>query len=62
MARATIPVNRSVKKPWITEETLKLANVKRTLKQTKTASTQKEQEYKNLWKKAQKSARLDKER
>ena len=42
-AEATIPVSRSAKKHWISEETLKLADEKRALKQTRNASTQKEQ-------------------
>ena len=61
-AEATIPVSRSTKKPWISEDTLKLADKKRTLKQCKNASAQKEQQYKDLSKKAKKSARQDKER
>ena len=47
-AEATIPAGRSAKKPWITEETLKPVDEKRTLKQSKNTSTQKEQEYKDL--------------
>ena len=43
-AEATIPVSRSAKKPWISEETLKLADEKRALKQTRNASAQKEQQ------------------
>ena len=61
-AEATIPVSRSAKKPWISEETLKLADEKRTLKQSKNASAQKERQYKGLCKKVKKSARQDKER
>ena len=61
-AEATIPASRSAKKPWISEETLKLADEKRTLKLTKNASIQKEQEYKDICKKVKKSARQDKER
>ena len=34
-AEATIPASRRTKKPWISEETLELADEKRTLKQTK---------------------------
>ena len=45
-AEATISASRSARKPWISEKTLKLADEKRTLKQTKNASTQKEEEYK----------------
>ena len=40
---AAIPADESAKKSWISEDTLKLADEKRTLKQTKNASTQKEQ-------------------
>ena len=61
-AETTIPVCRSAKKPWISEETLKLADEKRALKQTRNASAQKEQQYKGLYKKVKKSARQDKER
>ena len=57
--QATISATRSAKKSWITEETLKLVDEKRTLKQTKNASAQKEQQYKNLRKKVKKSARQD---
>ena len=60
-AEATIPASRSTKKPWISEETLKLPDEKRTLKLTKNASIQKEQEYKDICKKVKKSARQDKE-
>ena len=41
---------------------MKLADEKRTLKQSKNVSAQKEQQYKDLWKKVKKSARQDKER
>ena len=41
---------------------LKLADERRTLKQTRNASAQKEQQYKGLCKKVKKSARQDKER
>ena len=41
-AEGTISVSRSAKKPWISEETLKLVDEKRALKQTRNASTQKE--------------------
>ena len=61
-AEATIPASKSAEKPWISEETLKLADEKRTLKQTKNAATQKEQEYKDLCKEVKKSASQDKER
>ena len=61
-AEATIPDSRSAKKPWITEKTLKLADEKRTLKQAKNASTQKEQHNKDLCKRVKKFAIQDKER
>ena len=61
-AEATISASRSAKKPWISEETLKLSDEKRTLKQTKNASAQEKQHYKDLCKKVKKSARQDKER
>ena len=60
-AEATIPATRSAKKPWISEETLKLADEKRTLKLTKNASIRKEQDYKDICKKVKKLARQDKE-
>ena len=60
-AETTIPASRSAKKPWISEETLKLADEKRTLKQTKNISSQEEQQYKDLCKKVKKSVRQDKE-
>ena len=40
-AETTIPTSRSAKKLWISEETLELADEKRTLKQTKNVSTPK---------------------
>ena len=61
IVEATIPTSRSDKKPWISEDTLELADEKRTLKQTKNTLTRKEQEYKNLCKRVKKSARRDKE-
>ena len=61
-AETTIPTSRSAKKSWISEETLKLEEEKRTLKQTKTTSPQKEQQYKDLCRKVKKLARQDKER
>ena len=50
-AEATIPASRSAKKPWISEETLRLTDEKRTVKLTKNASIRKEQEYKDICKK-----------
>ena len=58
----TTPASRRIKKPWISEETLKIADEKRTLKQSKNASAQKEQQYKDLCKKVKKSVRQVKER
>ena len=58
-AETTIPASRSAKKPWISEETLKLAKEKRTLKQTKNISPQKERQYKDLCRKVKKLARQD---
>ena len=62
VAEAILPESRGAKKPWISEETLRLAGEKRTLKQTKIASTLKEQQYKDLCKRVKKSAKQDKER
>ena len=52
-AKRTIFDRRSAMEPWIFEETLK---------HTKNASTQKEQQYEDLCKKVKKSARQEKER
>ena len=60
-AGITILVKRAAKKPWIAEETLKLADEKRTLKQTKDVSKGESQQYKNLCKQIKKVARQDKE-
>ena len=56
-AKETTATSRSAKKPCISEETLKLPDQKTTLKQTKNTSTQREQRYKDLWKKVKKSDR-----
>ena len=61
-AGATIPVKRVAKKLWISEETLRLADEKRKLKQTKDVSKRKSEEHKNLCKEVKKPARQDKER
>ena len=53
-AEVTISASRSAKKPWISEETLKLADEKRALKQTKNALPQKEQQCRDLCKKVKK--------
>jgi hypothetical protein len=58
---ATIPAKKTAKKPWISEETLKLTDEKRQLKITRNASPEKEQQYKDLCKKVKKAARQDKE-
>jgi hypothetical protein len=58
---ATIPTRRITRKPWISEQTLKLADEKRRLKQIKHTSTQHAQQYKEMCKKVKKSARQDKE-
>lgn len=58
----SIPAKKTAKKPWVSEVTLKLADEKRQLKMTKkNASTQKEQQYKDLCKKVKKATRQDKE-
>ena len=61
-AGTTIPVKKVAKKPWISEETLRLADEKRKMKQTKDASKGKSKEHKNLCKEVKKAARQDKER
>ncbi|CAF2033538.1 unnamed protein product [Rotaria magnacalcarata] len=58
---ATVPAKRTTKKPWIYEETLKLADEKRRLKQLKNVSLEYAQQYKGLCKKVKRSARQDKE-
>ncbi|CAF4585279.1 unnamed protein product [Rotaria socialis] len=60
-ASTAIPAKRIAKKPWISEETLNIAEEKRKLKQAKDASNVKMQEYKDLCKKVNKAARKDKE-
>jgi ribulose bisphosphate carboxylase small subunit len=44
---ATVPAKRTTKKPWISEETLKLADEKRRLKQLKNISLEYTQQYNN---------------
>ena len=61
-ASTIILVKRAAKKPWISEETLKLADEKRKLKETKDASKERSQQYKNLCKEVKKAVRQDKER
>jgi hypothetical protein len=58
---ATVPARRITRKPWISEETLKLADEKRRLKQRKNVSTEYTQQYKDFCRKVKKSARQDKE-
>ena len=50
-AEATIPATRTAKKPWISEETLKLADEKRRLKQMKNVSIEYTQQYKDFCRK-----------
>ena len=58
----TMPASRSAKKSCRSEDTLKLKDEKRALKQTKNALAQKEQQYEDLCKKfKKKSTRQDKE-
>ena len=57
----TIPAKNLAKKPWISEQTLDLADEKRRLKQMKHTSTHHAQQYKEMYKKVKKSARQDKE-
>lgn len=60
-AEATIPAKRTPRKPWISEETLKLADEKRRLKQMKNVSVQYAEAYKDFCRKVKKAARNDKE-
>ncbi len=50
----TIPARKITRKPWISEQTLKLADEKRRLKQMKNVSTEHAQQYKDICKKSQK--------
>ena len=59
---ATIPAKKITRKPWISEETLNLADTKRKLKLTKHICPKKAHEYKDICKKVKKSAWQDKER
>ena len=61
-AGTIILVKRTAKKPWISEETLKLSDEKRKLKETKDVSKERFQQYKNLCKEVKRAARQDKER
>jgi ribulose bisphosphate carboxylase small subunit len=58
---ATVPAKRTTEKPWISEETLKLADKKRRLKQLRNVSLEYTQQYKGLCGKVKRSARQDKE-
>ncbi len=60
-AETTTPARRTTRKPWIFEQTLKLADEKQTLKQMNNVSVKHAQQYKDLCKKVKKSARQDKE-
>ncbi|CAF2041487.1 unnamed protein product [Rotaria magnacalcarata] len=59
--QATVTTTRRVKKPWILEQTLNLADEKRKMKQIKNVSAENGQLYKNLCSKVKKSARQDKD-
>lgn len=52
-----IPARKITRKPWISEQTLKLADEKRRLKQIKHASTEYAQQYRDMCKKVKRSAR-----
>ncbi|CAF1599669.1 unnamed protein product [Rotaria magnacalcarata] len=58
---ATVSAKITTKKPCISEETLKLADEKRRLKQLKNVSLEYTQQYKGLCRKVKRSARQDKE-
>ncbi|CAF1081345.1 unnamed protein product [Adineta ricciae] len=58
---STVPVKRATKKPWISEETLKLADEKRRLKQMKNVSDRYAQAYRDSCTRVKKAARQDKE-
>ena len=60
-AKTIIPARRTARKPWISEETLKLADEKRRLKFMKNVSAKYAQQYRDFCKKVKKSARQDKE-
>jgi hypothetical protein len=57
----TVPAKKISRKPWISKQTLKLADEKRRLKQIQHTSTQHAEQYKEMCKKVKKSARHDKE-
>jgi hypothetical protein len=60
-AESAIPARRTSRKPWISEETLKLADEKRKLRLTKHISPGQAQLHKDFCRKVKKSARQDKE-
>ena len=60
-AESTIPARKASRKPWISEETLKLADEKRKLRLDKNVSMEHAQLYKDFCRKVNKSARQDKE-
>ena len=60
-AETTVPARRTARKPWISEETLKLADEKPRLKQMMNVSAKYTQEYRDFCRKVKKSARQDKE-
>ena len=60
-AGTTISVKRTAKKSCISEETLKVADEKQTLKQTKIASKGKPQQYKNFCEQVKNVARQNTE-
>ena len=57
----TVPAKRTTRKPWISDETLKLADEKRKQKQLRNVSPEYTQQYKGLCRKVKRSARQDKE-
>ena len=60
-AESTIPARRTSRKPWISEETLKLADEKRKLRLVKNDSAGQAQRHKDMCRKVKRSARQDKE-
>ena len=54
-AESTIPARKTSRKPWISEETLKLADEKRKLRLDKNASAEHARLYKDFCKKVKKS-------
>ncbi|CAF3677816.1 unnamed protein product [Rotaria socialis] len=60
--QTTITTTKRAKNPWISEQTLNLADEKRRVKQIKSISTQNAKLYKDLCNRVRKSARQDKEK